>query len=93
MVSASIKEANKIRNRHQVVSYLKENQEVLRKTQNQIKQISDLERLISKIAAGKVSPVEVIYLKESLDAIIPIKTLALESKQEAVKIIGDSLHS
>jgi DNA mismatch repair protein MutS len=34
-----------------------------------------------------------IYLKESLDAIIPIKTLALESKQEAVKIIGDSLHS
>jgi DNA mismatch repair protein MutS len=35
----------------------------------------------------------VIYLKESLDAIIPIKTLALESKQEAVKIIGDSLHS
>jgi DNA mismatch repair protein MutS len=35
---------------------------------------------------------EVIYLKESLDAIIPIKTLALESKQE-VKIIGDSLHS
>jgi DNA mismatch repair protein MutS len=32
----------------------------------------------------------VIYLKESLDAIIPIKTLALESKQEAVKIIGDT---
>jgi DNA mismatch repair protein MutS len=88
-----LKEANKIRNRHQVVSYLKENQEVLRKIQNQIKQISDLERLISKIAAGKVSPREVIYLKESLDAIIPIKTLALESKQEAVKIIGDSLHS
>jgi DNA mismatch repair protein MutS len=92
MVSASIKEANKIRNRHQVVSYLKENQRFHEKTQNQIKQISDLERLISKIAAGKVSR-EVIYLKESLDAIIPIKTLALESKQEAVKIIGDSLHS
>jgi DNA mismatch repair ATPase MutS len=37
--------------------------------QNQIKQISDLERLISKIASGKVSPREVVYLKESLDAI------------------------
>jgi DNA mismatch repair protein MutS len=88
-----LKEATKIRNRHQVVAYLQENQEVLHKMQNQIKQISDLERLISKIAAGKVSPREVVYLKESLDAIIPIKTLALESKQEAVKIIGDSLHS
>ena len=88
-----LKDSHKIRGRHQVVSYLKENQSVLKNIQNQIKQISDLERLISKIAAGKVSPREVIYLKESLDAIIPIKTLALQSQQEAVKVIGDSLHS
>ncbi|MFV8337472.1 DNA mismatch repair protein MutS [Flavobacterium sp. RSP29] len=88
-----LKDSVKIQSRHQVVSYLKENQEVLKNIQNQIKQISDLERLISKIAAGKVSPREVVYLKESLDAIIPIKNLALESPQEAVKVIGDSLHS
>jgi DNA mismatch repair protein MutS len=88
-----LKDANKIRSRHQVVSYLKENQNVLKNIQKQIKQISDLERLISKIATGKVSPREVVYLKESLDAIIPIKTLALQSPQEAVKVIGDSLHS
>jgi DNA mismatch repair protein MutS len=88
-----LKDASKIRSRHEVVTYLKENQEILQKIQYQIKQISDLERLISKIATGKVSPREVIYLKESLDAIIPIKTLALESKQEAVRIIGDSFHS
>lgn len=88
-----LKDSAKIKNRHEVVSYLKENQSVLKNIQNQIKQISDLERLISKIAAGKVSPREVVYLKESLDAIIPIKNLALESPQEAVKVIGDSLHS
>ncbi len=88
-----LKDINKIRNRHEVVSYFKENQAVLKSIQTQIKQISDLERLISKIATGKVSPREVVYLKESLDAIIPIKTLALQSPQEAVKIIGDSLHS
>ena len=88
-----LKDANKIRNRHEVVSYLFDNQEVLKQFQFQIKQISDLERLISKIAAGKVSPREIIYLKESLDAIIPIKELALSSKQEAVKVIGDSLHA
>ncbi|MFH6963893.1 DNA mismatch repair protein MutS [Flavobacterium plurextorum] len=88
-----LKDSKKIKGRHDVVSYLKESPEVLHNIQYQIKQISDLERLISKIAAGKVSPREIVYLKESLDAIIPIKTLALESKQEAVKIIGDSLHA
>ncbi|WP_339657863.1 DNA mismatch repair protein MutS [Flavobacterium frigidarium] len=88
-----LKDASKIKGRHQVVAYLQENQEVLQQMQNQIKQISDLERLISKIAAGKVSPREIVYLKESLDAIIPMKTLALASAQEAVKVIGDSLHS
>ncbi|MEG2100242.1 DNA mismatch repair protein MutS [Flavobacterium sp. FlaQc-28] len=88
-----LKDSKKIKGRHDVVSYLKSNPEVLHNIQYQIKQISDLERLISKIAAGKVSPREIVYLKESLDAIIPIKSLALESKQEAVKIIGDSLHA
>ncbi|HWR93768.1 MAG TPA: DNA mismatch repair protein MutS [Flavobacterium sp.] len=88
-----LKDSNKIKSRHEVVSYLKDNDEVLKNIQYQIKQISDLERLISKIAAGKVSPREVVYLKESLDAIIPIKNIALASKQEAVKIIGDSLNS
>ena len=88
-----LKDIHKIRGRHEVVSYLKENLEILQKIQYQIKQISDLERLISKVATGKISPREVVYLKESLDAIIPIKTIALESKQEAVRVKGDSLHS
>jgi DNA mismatch repair protein MutS len=88
-----LKDNAKIQSRHQVVAYLKDNQEILKSIQSQIKQISDLERLISKIAAGKVSPREVVYLKESLDAILPIKVLALQSPQEAVKVIGDHLHS
>ena len=87
-----LKEIHKIRSRHEVVSYLKDNQDILIQMQSQIKQISDLERLISKIAAGKVSPREVINLKDSLEAIIPIKNLALSSKQEAVRVIGDNLH-
>jgi DNA mismatch repair protein MutS len=88
-----LKDANKIKARHEVVAYLKENKDVLQKFQQQIKQISDLERLISKIAAGKVSPREVVYLKDSLDAIVPVKNIALESNNEALKAIGDSLHS
>ena len=88
-----LKDIAKIRSRHEVISYLKSNPEVLQQIQYQIKQISDLERLISKVATGKVSPREVIHLKDSLDAIIPIKTLALASENEALRIIGDSLHA
>ncbi|WP_395077265.1 DNA mismatch repair protein MutS [Flavobacterium sp.] len=88
-----LKDAHKIKSRHEVVAYFKENIEILQKVQYQIKQISDLERLISKVAAGRISPREIIHLKESLDAIIPIKEMALKSSQEAVKVIGDSLHA
>ena len=87
-----LKDIKKIQNRHEVVAYLKKNQEILKSIQSQIKQISDLERLISKIAAGKVSPREMVFLKDSLDAIMPIKEIALQSKQEAVRMIGDSLN-
>lgn len=88
-----LKEATRIKSRHEVVAYFKENQEVLQKIQIQIKQISDLERLISKVATGKISPREVIYLKDSLDAIIPIKELALSSNNDSLRGIGDSLHA
>ncbi len=87
-----LKDINKIRNRHEIVSWLLENRDDLQKIQHQIKQISDLERLISKIAAGKVSPREVVHLYDSLEALVPIKELALKSDQEAVKMMGDSFH-
>lgn len=88
-----LKEINAINHRLEVVDYLKKNTETLHTFQYQIKQISDLERLISKLATGKISPREINYLKESLDAIIPMKELALKSKNEALRIIGDNLHA
>ncbi len=88
-----LKEISAIRSRHEVVSYFTSHTDELQQIQYQIKQISDLERLISKVATGRIAPKEVIYLKESLDAIVPIKQLALASKQEAVRVIGDNLHA
>lgn len=88
-----LKDASKIIERHNVVEKLKADNELLFLFQTQIKKISDLERLISKIATGKVSPRELIYLKESLDAIIPIKEGATKSNNDSLKIIGNKLHS
>jgi DNA mismatch repair protein MutS len=88
-----LKNIEKIRRRHQVVSYLKTNEITLQKLQHHIKQIGDLERLISKVATGKINPKEVIQLKNSLEAIVPIKQLATNSDNVSVKFIGDQLHA
>lgn len=88
-----LKDIETINSRYEVIDFLKQNQNLLAAFQNQIKQISDLERLVSKLATGKISPREFIFLKESLDAIIPIKQQALESENEALRVIGDTLNS
>ncbi len=86
-----LKNVDKIKQRHEVVSFLTADNTVLQKIQNHIKHIGDLERLISKVATAKVNPREVIQLKNSLEAIVPIKALASECDNESLKIIGDKL--
>jgi len=88
-----LKNAEKIKARHQVVSYFIKSKEELEELQKQIKRISDLERLISKVATGKICPREVIHLKNSLDAILPVKKLAMNAKEESLKVLGDKLQS
>ena len=88
-----LKNAEKIKERHQVVSSLKGEETQLQKLQHWIKQMGDLERLISKVATGKINPREVVQLKNSLEAVVPIKQLALASSNASVKNIGEQLHS
>ncbi len=87
-----LKNSQQIKQRHEVVSFLLHQDEELGKIQHHIKQISDIERLISKVATGKISPREVIQLKNSLEAIIPIKQITSKSANEAIKVIGDTIH-
>ncbi|NJB82132.1 DNA mismatch repair protein MutS [Wenyingzhuangia aestuarii] len=86
-----LKEASQITKRHEVVNYFMNHDDFYKTTEYQIKQISDIERLISKVATGKINPREVTYLKQSLDAIIPIKTAAQESDNITLKAIGEQL--
>ncbi len=90
-IALPLKNKDKIITRHEVVSYLLESPSVLEKIQQNVKRIGDIERLISKVATGKVSPREVIQLKHSLEAIIPIKSEAQNASNESIKIIGEQL--
>ncbi len=64
-----------IERRLSVVSFLKEHQELSFELSQRLKNIGDLERLISKVAVGKVNPREVAHLKRTLTEIPSIKTL------------------
>lgn len=86
-----LKHVDKIKQRHEVVSFFTKETTTHQKVQNHIKHIGDLERLISKVATAKVNPREVIQLKNSLEAIVPIKALASHCDNESLKIIGDTL--
>lgn len=86
-----LKNVDKIKQRHEVVDFLTKDKTILQKIQNHIKHIGDIERLISKVATSKVNPREVIQLKNSLEAISPIKALSYHCDNESLKIIGDKL--
>jgi len=86
-----LKNATAINNRHEIVRFLIQNDAYLEFQNHQINQISDLERLISKVATGKINPREVVLLKNSLESIIPIKDKALESEHEALMSIANEI--
>ncbi len=86
-----LKNVEKIRQRHQIVSYFLSDGSSREKVQQWIRKMGDLERLISKLATGRINPKEVILLKNSLEAIVPIKQLALESTDVSLQHIGQQL--
>ena len=86
-----LKSAEKIHYRHELVKYCIENDDFLETIQYQLQQISDIERLISKVATGKVSPRESVLLKNSLQAILPIKEKALDSKNSSINALGNNI--
>jgi len=86
-----LKDLKPIQQRQEQVQFLIDNESFFDTVTYQLKQISDLERLISKVATGKVSPREVVLLKNSLKAIHPIKSAAEATKNATVKMIGSLL--
>jgi len=88
-----LKNIDDIKNRHELVKFFIDSDEFSKTVTYQLKQISDIERLISKVATGKASPREIVVLKSSLKAILPIKASAEKSKNKTVQDLGNQLHS
>ena len=88
-----LKNIDSIKKRHELVKFFIDSDAFSQTVSYQLQQISDLERLISKVATAKASPREIVLLKDSLKAILPIKLAAEKSKNSTVKELGNQLHS
>ncbi|MCB9334881.1 MAG: DNA mismatch repair protein MutS [Flavobacteriales bacterium] len=91
-VALPLKETQPINDRLLVVQQLVNENDLTAQLIQQINEIGDLERLISKVATARINPREVVQLKRALSAIEPIKELCLASKNESLQKIGDRLN-
>ena len=87
-----LKELHRINDRLNVVEHLSVQPQLCEVMDVQMHRIGDLERIISKVAAGRVSPREVVQLKVALQAIAPIKTVCMHADNEVLRRIGEQLN-
>ncbi len=87
-----LKDVQPINERLNVVEYFFRQPDFKELIEEQLHLIGDLERIISKVAVGRVSPREVVALKVALQAIEPIKAACMEADNASLNHIGEQLN-
>lgn len=87
-----LKDEKPINDRLNVVEYFFKHPDFKELIEEQLHLIGDLERIISKVAVGRVSPREVVQLKVALQAIEPIKEACMQADDASLNCIGEQLN-
>ena len=87
-----LKDEKPINDRLNVVEYFFRKPEFKDLIEEELQRIGDLERILSKVAVGRVSPREVVQLKIALQAIAPIKAACMEADNASLNAIGEQLN-
>lgn len=87
-----LKEKEPIEERLKVVEYLYEDSDLGETILSHLKHIGDLERLISKVAVGRINPREMNQLKKALKSTLPIKELMKSSQSDSLKKLSDQIN-
>ena len=87
-----LKDVRSINDRLDVVEYFFRQPDFRDLVEEQLHRIGDLERILSKVAVGRVSPREVVALKVALQAVEPIKQACLEADNVSLNRIGEQLN-
>ncbi|MEX2568350.1 MAG: DNA mismatch repair protein MutS [Cyclobacteriaceae bacterium] len=87
-----LKEKEPILERQKAVGYFFDQPDLREELVGHLKQIGDLERLISKVAVGRINPREMNHLKKAIKNTLPIKALMKGQKNSALKKLSDQLN-
>src|SRR5690554_4670571 len=87
-----LKDKSQIEERLKVVEHFYQEPELSGEILSHLKQIGDLERLISKVAVGRINPREMNQLKRALKNIVPIKELLKAQKNASLKKLADQIN-
>ncbi|PIF06062.1 MAG: DNA mismatch repair protein MutS [Draconibacterium sp.] len=91
-IALPLKDTEPINKRLDVVEYFLKNKEVKEHFEEHLRQIGDLERLISKVAIGRINPREIMQVKNALEAIIPVKKVCSEAENESLNHYAEQLN-
>ena len=87
-----LKDVKAINRRLDVVEYFFKDVEGRELVKDQLELVGDIERLVSKVAVGRITPRELVQLKNALQAIEPVKNLCMRSDNEVLRTFGDRLN-
>ena len=91
-ISLPLKNKEQIQARYEVVDYFYKNREIIAKYQDAIRQVGDLERLISKVSLARVNPRELLQVANALEQIKIIRELCKDSDNASVKAFAEQLN-
>ena len=86
-----LKDVLLIRERHNMVEFIHDHEVFKDLLSDRVKQIGDLERIISKVAVGRIMPRELVQLKNALDALVPLKEHCDETGEESLQRLAAQL--
>ena len=87
-----LKSEKKINDRLDIVEYFFREPQFRELLDEQLHRIGDLERVVSKVAVGRVTPREMVQLKIALQAIKPIKTACEHANNDVLKRVGEQIN-
>lgn len=91
-ISLPLKNVTAINERQQITAHFIENEDTKSALEAELKNVGDLERLISKVTFGRINPREMLALKTALKSIAPTKQICEASNVSALQVIGEQLN-
>lgn len=91
-IALPLKDVQPIKDRQSVVEHFFKDPQLKMDLESQLRPVGDLERLVSKVASGRITPREMIQMRNALNSIEPVRELCLNADNDVLNHIGDQLN-